>query len=157
RRRSRTRRWVSISPRTCSARSSSSTRCSAPWRAPAWASRASSGADGAAPTPPPPPPSPLPGSLAGLSSALAGIPINDRLLPDLVSALSAVVNLVLVAVAAGIAVLLHRHLRPMSPGRRAVAFVFLVLAAGAFVSVGLDVDTFVTPTLSEGRVVVLYV
>jgi len=94
--------------------------------------------------------------VGGFLFAFLAVPINDRFLPLLLAPRSLMVNGILGVACAGVAFLLHRHLR----GRRGVDLVLSALNLAFFFSLclalGQYVDTFVAITLPGGRSLGLY-
>jgi len=92
----------------------------------------------------------------GFLFAFLAVPINDRFLPLLLSPRSLMVNGILGGACAGVAFLLHRHLR----GRTGVELVLSALNLAFFFSLclalGQHVDTFVATSMPASRSLGLY-
>jgi hypothetical protein len=87
----------------------------------------------------------------GLS--FAAVRINERYLPDLLTAKSLAINAVLLTVATLVGIAFARL---MERRRQPAAFVCLVIATAIFVSVATHLDTFFVPRISLGTGLIAY-
>ena len=86
--------------------------------------------------------------------AFAALRINERYLPDLLTAQSFLVNVLLVAVAAVIGLAFARL---MARRRQPAAFLCLIVATSIFVGVATHLDTFFVPRMTLGLGIIAYV
>jgi arylsulfatase A-like enzyme len=85
------------------------------------------------------------GFLGGFLFVFVGLPLNERVLPDLVSVRGILGNAALALPCAVLTAALYVHLRRRVGGAFVASFAMLALSLSVLLAVGLQIDTFVQP------------